>query len=210
MPVDIHQLPIPDWGLLCPGCRYPLVGLPSHRCPECGLALRMDEIVPTWAPLRPPEFTGRELPVPDWDLHCRACKAPLTGAASHDCPACGRPCDPDEHRPQRPWFVVDEALARGLSLVIVALELDAAQIPYHPQRNTGRLDAILGRFAPGPTLLVPSEYSFDVREVVRRARAAAQTAAGPDRPCPHCGELCPPNFQLCWNCQASLATGVTK
>ena len=45
MPVDLNQLPIPDWGLRCPTCSYLLKGLPSHRCPECGTQLPMAGLV---------------------------------------------------------------------------------------------------------------------------------------------------------------------
>ena len=31
-----YELPVPDLGLHCRQCSYPLRGLPSHVCPECG------------------------------------------------------------------------------------------------------------------------------------------------------------------------------
>ena len=68
MDIDLNTLPIPDWGLICPKCRYPLVGLPAHRCPECGTEFDMADVVQTWHRLRDPRFTGHELPLPDFGL----------------------------------------------------------------------------------------------------------------------------------------------
>ena len=43
---DPDTLPVPDLGLSCPGCGYPLAGLTEHRCPECGRGFEMEEFVP--------------------------------------------------------------------------------------------------------------------------------------------------------------------
>lgn len=43
---DPHALPVPDLGLACQGCGYPLAGLPSYRCPECGQTFTMDQHIP--------------------------------------------------------------------------------------------------------------------------------------------------------------------
>ncbi|MEM8739005.1 MAG: hypothetical protein AAGG38_11095 [Planctomycetota bacterium] len=43
---DLDQLPVPDLGLSCPACAYPLAGLPQHVCPECGRAFTLEEFVP--------------------------------------------------------------------------------------------------------------------------------------------------------------------
>src|SRR5262245_57025867 len=43
---DSDALPIPDLGLHCHQCGYPLAGLTSHCCPECGWQFKMDDLVP--------------------------------------------------------------------------------------------------------------------------------------------------------------------
>ena len=71
--VDLGRLPIPDWDLTCPNCRYALKFLPQHRCPECGTVFEMEEVVTTWARVREPGYCGDELPVPDFGLSCERC-----------------------------------------------------------------------------------------------------------------------------------------
>ncbi|MFQ5502276.1 MAG: hypothetical protein ACE5EQ_08235 [Phycisphaerae bacterium] len=46
MSFDPHTLPVPDLGLLCKRCRYPLASLPEHRCPECGTQFDVDDYIP--------------------------------------------------------------------------------------------------------------------------------------------------------------------
>ena len=46
MTFDPEALPVPDLGLLCRGCGYPLAGLSQHRCPECGRQFTLDEYIP--------------------------------------------------------------------------------------------------------------------------------------------------------------------
>jgi hypothetical protein len=46
MGFDYHVLPIPDFGLRCRTCGYPLAGLPRHLCPECGKTILLEEFIP--------------------------------------------------------------------------------------------------------------------------------------------------------------------
>lgn len=46
MAFDPYQLPVPDLGLLCMKCQYPLGGLSEHRCPECGREFSPDDFIP--------------------------------------------------------------------------------------------------------------------------------------------------------------------
>ena len=46
---DPDALPMPDLGLRCLGCGYPLAYLTTHVCPECGRAVVMDEHIPDGA-----------------------------------------------------------------------------------------------------------------------------------------------------------------
>ena len=43
---DPDALPVPDLGLVCKGCGYPLAGLSEHRCPECGRSFTLEEYLP--------------------------------------------------------------------------------------------------------------------------------------------------------------------
>lgn len=47
MSFDAHALPVPDLGLRCLQCGYPLAGLSVHRCPECGRQFSVDEHIPS-------------------------------------------------------------------------------------------------------------------------------------------------------------------
>jgi predicted RNA-binding Zn-ribbon protein involved in translation (DUF1610 family) len=44
---DAHALPVPDLGLACRRCGYPLANLEDHRCPECGRAFTLEEYIPS-------------------------------------------------------------------------------------------------------------------------------------------------------------------
>lgn len=46
---DPYRLPLPDLGLKCLDCGYPLAHLTEWRCPECGKAIDLDEHVPDGA-----------------------------------------------------------------------------------------------------------------------------------------------------------------
>lgn len=43
---DPNQLPMPDLGLVCRDCGYPLAYATEHRCPECGWRFEVDDLVP--------------------------------------------------------------------------------------------------------------------------------------------------------------------
>jgi hypothetical protein len=62
MSFDPYALPIPDLGMLCRKCRYPLGGLPEHRCPECGRAFDIDEHIPK-GDFPSVIFNGKEVPL---------------------------------------------------------------------------------------------------------------------------------------------------
>ncbi len=210
MSIDINRLPIPDWGLVCPRCNYPLRGLPEHRCPECGHAFRMEDVVKPWHRLRPPRFTGEELPLPDFDLHCRRCDQPLAGAVSRACPHCAAPFAPGDFLPPRAWFVIDQALAHDLALAGVESMLAAENVPF--TRATGKALAEIYGTAPivGSSLLAPTDFYFEVRWLLQRAREAIeQRRRQPqaDWTCPACGEAVPGHFDVCWNCQTPRPGG---
>ncbi len=205
MTIDLHQLPIPDWGLHCARCRYPLVGLSAYRCPECGLSFRIDDLVQTWTRLRDPRFDGSELPLPDFGLDCRTCQAPLAGAATRNCPTCGEPFDPEDYRPAEEWFVIDRKLAGAVSVEVFESVLASEQVPYTQARD--KLFFVLLGQATSHQLAVPTEFYFEVRWLLQRSIGEMDAARGSTEPwtCPACEEAVPGHFDLCWNCQAPRA-----
>ena len=205
--IDVWQLPIPDWGLGCPKCRYLLRGLPSHRCPECGTKLDMSEIVKPWHRLRAPRFTGEELPFPDFGLQCANCGRPLVGTRKHACPSCDTPFDLQAIRPWRKWFVIDGEMCGRVPLPIIEVKLGMELVPYMQQKDKVLREIYMGPRMLGSRLVVPNEFFFEVLWLIRRAeleiedgRARAETERWA---CAQCGEENPGNFELCWSCQAA-------
>lgn len=205
MEIDLTQVPIPDWDVACPKCRYPLRGLPSHRCPECGTELDLPALVQSWVRLRDPIYTGNELPLPDFGLRCAACGQALAGAPRRECPHCGAAFDPQQLRPTREWFVIDAELCGRAPLAGVQALLGAEQVPYVPYRDKTFREIYFGTQVVGVRLLAPSEFFFDVLALVRRVELdmqEAQTTGVRDRwTCPKCGSRIPGNFDICWNCE---------
>ncbi len=203
--INLNQLPIPDWGLVCPNCQYPLMGLPSHRCPECGRELIIPELVQSWTRLRPPRFTGNERPLPDFGLDCAHCDHPLAGASADQCPRCDAPFDLAALRPTRDWFPVDADLCRPLPVAGMHMLLVHEHVPHFEERENA-LRKVYG--TPSITvsrIMVASEFYFEVLWLIEHARAefdkARQAAEHDQWHCPHCGEDNPLHFEVCWNCE---------
>jgi hypothetical protein len=190
MDIDPNQLPIPDWGLECPRCRYLLKGLPTHRCPECGTEVHVPSLIRPWTPLRPPRFSGNELPLPDFGLTCDACGGPLVGAATHACVYCGEPFDPQALRPPGKWFILRAETCAGLAMP--AVQKSAFEI-------LGGYSILFTRFR------IPTEFYFEVLWLLQRTRQELAEARRPRRAkpwtCPGCGQRNPGNFEICWNCE---------
>jgi hypothetical protein len=205
MDIDLYQLPIPDWGVLCPACSYPLVGLPSHRCPECGLAFDMGEVVQSWHRLRPPRFTGRENPFPDYGLDCKHCRRPLAGARDFACPHCETRFDPESYSPGREWHPINRELYGGVSAVTLAPILAAERVPYISGDSNLVRDVLGISNVTDTRLLIPREFYFEALWLIQRAigelrcRRVKSTAAWR---CGRCSESVPGHFEVCWNCQA--------
>ncbi len=205
MDIDWAQLPIPDWGLTCPGCGYLLQGLPSHRCPECGLQIDVAELIRSWTRVRDPRFTGQESPLPDFGLPCPACGQPLVGARERTCPHCAAVFDPEAWRSPRAWFLVDAALCRALPIPGVQALLAAEGVPYFPVMEMTIGEIYGGQSIMVTRLRVPSEFYFEVRWLLQRARQemeAVRTAGEQAQwRCLRCGEENPSHFEVCWNCE---------
>ncbi len=200
-PINIDQLPIPHWGLVCPKCSYSLRYLPSHRCPECGTIFEMNEVIQTYTKLREPVFTGAELPLPDFSLHCKKCKAPLADASSFHCPQCSRPFAPKRWQPRRTWFKVSPRMRQDIPQEVIAALLEENYVPYI-------LDQSRDPFGFSTTrLLVAKEFFFDLLWILTQTRSKVQSEIKVEEPttwhCESCQEQNPGHFELCWQCQHS-------
>lgn len=209
MNVDLNQLPIPDWGLECPGCRYPLRGLPSHRCPECGAELDIPSLVGPWTRLRDPWYHGDESPLPDFGLACATCDTELAGASRNACPNCGETFDLQALRPRASWFLIDARFCGSVALPALQVLLTTELVPHIPVEERTVREIYGGHNAFFTRLRVPSEFYFDVLALLQQARrdieAAHQRGAAGDWVCTQCREENPGNFDLCWNCGQSHA-----
>ncbi len=200
MEIDIEQLPIPDWNLACRKCGYPLKSLPRHRCPECGLKVVMSELVQPWTRLREPQFTGRELPLPDFGLVCGECDAPLAGATEFRCPGCRAPFDPRDGAPTGEWCKIPPALLGDVLSQAVEIILVEEFIPY-VRREQRDLSRILGVDALADVRIeVPGEFYFDLLAALRRHELTTASPDDPDWTCSNCHEPNPATFKTCWNC----------
>ena len=200
MEIDIEQLPIPDWNLACRKCGYPLKSLPQHRCPECGLEVVMSELVQPWMRLREPQFTGRELPRPDFGLVCGDCVAPLAGVTELHCPGCRAPFDPRDGAPTDKWYKIAPQLIGELPPQAVEIILAEEFIPY-VRRESRDLSRILGVDALADVRIeVPGEFYFDLLAALRRHELTAPDPNDPDWTCSNCREPNPATFKICWNC----------
>lgn len=207
MEIDIHQTPIPDWGLECPRCRYALVGLPEHRCPECGLELVMSELVQPWTRLRPPRVTSADSPLPDVMLNCPRCSQSLTGAVHGKCPSCLAVVDVASMIPRQAWVAIQSDDLAPLTASHAEHVFAEAYIPFVPQQSAiGQLGSLLTG-GPRAVLWVPREFWLEARSVIRAALLSVhevRQSGAADQACAACGESAPAHFELCWNCGASL------
>ncbi len=200
MEIDLEQLPIPDWNLVCRTCEYPLKDLPEHRCPECGLEVVMSELVQPWMRLREPQFTGRELPLPDFGLVCGDCDATLAGVTEFRCPSCRAPFDPRDGAPTGPWCKIPPALLGDVLPQAVEIILVEEFIPY-VRREQRDLSRILGFDSLVDVRLeVPGEFYFDLLAALRRHELTTPDPTDPDWDCSNCQEPNPATFTICWKC----------
>lgn len=206
---DINRLPIPDWGITCPSCSYPLRGLPEHRCAECGLRFDMADVVKSWHALRSPRYTGRESPLPDYAFSCGSCDEPLVGAVDQLCPACGKAFDTQSAVPARDWFPISLITKGAVDPAALAGELEHEGIPY--QWQTGELtpqSLYLGSRPESRELLVRRDFYFDARaffaNFLRRHAALRESS---EWECANCAESNPPTFETCWKCSADRPAG---
>lgn len=204
MDIDLQQLPIPDWDLVCPTCQYALRGLPTHRCPECGLRLDIPSLVRSWTRLREPWFTGDERPVPQWDLRCRKCDIVLDGHDGEACNACGEPLTRSLVRPPRQWFLIDRHLCGPLNVPEVVRLLQTELIPHFRSDERTLAEIAVGGDSVDGRYRAASEFYYDVRYLIaeesKHVGEVRRLARETTWHCSQCGEDNPGNFELCWNC----------
>lgn len=150
------------------------------------------------------------LPVPDLGLRCRTCGYLLAGLPQHRCPECGIEFNLDDHIPPGDFpTVIFDGSPVLLTPEIMKL-LHTYQIVYMQRKGpmeaiyTGNL-SLAGRVE----LAVSRESYFEVIDLLRRRRLGLLLPPPPidraDAPawiCRACGESCPGNFEVCWQCGA--------
>ena len=186
--------------MVCPRCNYPLRHLPSHLCPECGLALDMSRIVGSWTRLREPRFTGKERPLPDFGLSCASCHAPLAGAMGATCPSCPSPLRLDARVPRRVWFNTAKVWPTAVPLPVAEGVLLAHYVP-HMIDGEGATFGSAARW-----LMVHRDFFFDflwlMRHEARPRSAPDDLDASAEWTCARCSSANPNHFDVCWSCQA--------
>ncbi|RIK69368.1 MAG: hypothetical protein DCC65_01090 [Planctomycetota bacterium] len=150
-------------------------------------------------------FDPYALPVPDLGLRCLRCGYNLAHLPRHRCPECGTEFDIESYIPPGDVPLV---ILNGEEVRITA---DIAELLRQYQigflQRAGPFDVygaevpLAGRGA----LAVPRERYFEVIDLLRRRACGESLPAVPpareeEWTCDHCGEECPPNFELCWNC----------
>ncbi|MEO5713428.1 MAG: DUF2007 domain-containing protein [Luteolibacter sp.] len=83
--------------------------------------------------------------------------------------------------------------------------LEAAEIPtFIRNENLSVTEISIPDFFPA--LCVVNDGDYDkAMEIIAHQVDKSKEAAGADRICGNCGEACPGNFELCWNCGAALS-----
>jgi hypothetical protein len=196
-----RRLPIPEWlDLLCPRCRYPLRGLPGHRCPECGTSFNIDDLVTSATPLRLPETTPATRPVPELGFACQSCDYPLRGLPGERCPECGQPFDLADFIPKGEWVELG-SIGTELEKRLIFDRLRESGIPCLWGDSVNPLEAVTGPSSSiqgGRALQVRRDYYLDALALMHTLRERSRGLWQ----CPRCGEKVPATFDICWNCQA--------
>lgn len=203
MEFDLNQLPIPDWDLYCPHCRYPLRGLPEHRCPECGKPFDVGEMVRSWSRLRPPRITGDTRPLPVLGIRCPGCGGLLDGLTEPGCAKCGHEISARTLRPRGEWFRLESS---DVPLAAIEVRLAQEHVPFIRVRPASLRDLYFGSMVIGTPLMIPAEFQIELLSLVadlRRELNAATRGPHGETACTACGEAIPDNFEVCWNCGAT-------
>ena len=112
--------------------------------------------------------------------------------------------------PHRKWFLVTPNLCGRLTSPQLIGLLEEEYVPHYVViESTGVYERGGGdprSGGAGSRLFVSPEFYFDMLWLIEReTRANLAAAQGPERACPQCREVNPPNFDICWKCGANLA-----
>ncbi|HOJ73456.1 MAG TPA: hypothetical protein PLV57_04245 [Phycisphaerae bacterium] len=228
---SFDRLPLPDWGLKClgcgrparhrpvadlgrPSCRYSLTGLLGERCPECGHAFELRQLLARISlrqghlparvehcsdhhlKRREPVLTGHEQPLPDFGLFCDGW--PLADAPSNACPHCGREFDLSLLTPiSGDWIDFEPFIPRHLAWVAGPV-LYAGGIPYLVAQTPPIASPAITSIDPR-RIRIPREFLFHA--LYHLAEAARPQFDVPQQAwvC-RCGEKVPTGFEVCWKC----------
>ncbi|MGE3180639.1 MAG: hypothetical protein AB7N71_03350 [Phycisphaerae bacterium] len=202
--VDIYQLPVPAWDLECPNCEHSLNGATLHRCPKCGEAFDVADVIQTWHRLRPPTYVGNESPLPDFGWSCKKCEKPLAGSTNNACQQCGEAIQRPNFIPDGEWITLHDEHTHELSEPHLARLLSREFIPFQRESDLRAIDIYMG--GTRNKILVPHEFFVDaLHAIVAEAHHVQSLGEAPEWSCSRCGESNPPTFEICWKCATPRA-----
>jgi hypothetical protein len=158
-------------------------------------------------------FDPTQLPLPDLGLRCRRCGYPLALVTQWKCPECGESFDLEDYIPPgaMPMLIAGGEQVRGEPEIRQLLDRYAIPVVELTDPVQGVFGGIMlprfGRALPSPHIGVPRDRYFEAVDLIRRHRLGepmppvpAARVAGPEWPCPECGEENPGSFEICWQC----------
>ncbi|MEO8615951.1 MAG: DUF2007 domain-containing protein [Luteolibacter sp.] len=82
--------------------------------------------------------------------------------------------------------------------------LEAAGIPtFMRNENLSVTEVSIPDFFPALCVVNDGDYE-QARQIIQEQEDKSKESSGTDCICDNCGESCPGNFELCWNCGAPL------
>lgn len=199
--VDIHQLPMPNWFLSCPACEYVLNGVSEHRCPECGITFKIEDVVQSWHRLREPVFDGSESPLPDFGLMCALCEKPLVGSRNQQCIHCDNKLRMElQDIPPDRWICLSPRFTAGMDDTLVEMIFQHDYIPYLLESGKQFSEAFLGARPIPRRAYIDRDFIFDALYAIHREYNRLVAHGRYEWNCKQCNEENPHTFETCWQC----------